>query len=54
MDSNGVAMFHAEIVAGDAVHPRTTIIKVIIGKDDEDCVFPLLALHQDGITPEEL
>ena len=54
MDSNHVAVLDAEVVANNTVDAGAAVIKLIIGKDDEDGILSLLASYQDGITTEEL
>lgn len=47
-------MLHTEVVSDHTVDTSTAIIKVIIGKDDQDGVLSLLSLNQDCISTEEL
>jgi hypothetical protein len=43
MHSDDVAMLDAKVVADNSVHAGTSIIKVVIGQNDQDSVLPLLA-----------
>ena len=54
MDRNYVAMFDAKVVADHTVHPRTTVVEIVVGKDNQNRILPLLALNKDGVTTEEL
>lgn len=54
MHSDDVAVLDAEVVAHDTVDAGATVIQIIIGKDDQNSILALLALHQNCITPEEL
>lgn len=54
MDSDDVAVFDAQVVTDNTVDSGTAIIEVVIGQDDQDGVFSLLALDQDCVTTEEL
>ena len=54
MNSDNISMLHTEVVANNTVHSRTPIVKVIIRKHDQHCVFPLLALNENCIAAEEL
>lgn len=54
MDGDDVAVLNAEVVAHNTVDPGASIIQIIIGKDDQNSILALLALHQNCVTPEEL
>lgn len=54
MNGDDITMLDAQIVPDHTVHPGTSIVQVIISKHDENCVFSLLALDQDGIASEQL
>lgn len=54
MDGDDVAVLNAEVVAHDTVDAGAAVIQVIIGKDDQNSILALLALHQNCVTPEEL
>lgn len=54
MDGHNIAVLDPEIVANDTVHSSTAVIQVIVGQDDQDGVFSLLALDEDSVTSEEL
>lgn len=53
VDGDDIAMLDTEIVADDAIYPSAAVVEIVICKDDEDCVFPLLALDQDCVATEE-
>jgi hypothetical protein len=54
VDSDDVAVLYTEVVSDHAVDTGTAIIKVIIGKDDQNGILSLLSLDQDCVTTEEL
>lgn len=54
MHGNDVAVLDAEVVAHDTVDAGASIIQIIIGKNDQNRILTLLALHQNCITPEKL
>lgn len=54
MDCDNVTVLDAEVVANDSVDACASIVKVVIGEDDQDCVLSLLALDEDGVATEEL
>jgi hypothetical protein len=54
MDRDDIAVFDAEIVADNSIYACAAVIKIIIGENDENRVFPLLALNQDCVATEEL
>ncbi len=54
MDSDDIAMFDPEIVSDDSVDAGRAIVKVIIGENDENGVFTLFALDEDGVSSEKL
>jgi hypothetical protein len=54
MNSDDVTMLNSKIVSDHAVHPRTSIVQVIIGQDYQDCIFPLLALNKHSVATEKL
>jgi hypothetical protein len=47
-------MLHTEIVANNTIETSSSIIKVIIRKNDKNSVLALLALDKNGISPEQL
>jgi len=51
---DNVAVLDSEIVPDHTVHPGASIIKIIVRQDDQYCIFSLLALYKDGISPKEL
>jgi hypothetical protein len=54
VDSDNVAVLHTEIVSDHTVDTGTTIIEVIVGKDNQNGILSLLSLDQDCVTTEEL
>lgn len=54
MDGDHVTMLDSEVVANNSVDASAAIIELIIGKNDENSIFSLLASNQDGVTSEEL
>lgn len=54
MNGHDIAVLNSEVVANDTVHSGTAVIKIIVGQDDEDSIFSLLALNEDSIASEEL
>ena len=54
MNSDHIAVLHAQVVSNDAVYASTTIIQIIICKDNENSIPPTLALYQNGVATEEL
>lgn len=54
MNGHDIAVLNSEVVANDTVHSGTAVIKIIVGQDDEDSIFSLLALNEDSVASEEL
>ena len=54
MNSDHVAVLDTKVVAHNTVDAGTAIIKIIIGQDNQNSVLALLALDEDGVTPEQL
>lgn len=54
MNGHDVAVLNSEVVANDTVHSGTAVIKIIVGQDDEDSIFSLLALNEDSVASKEL
>ena len=54
MDGDNVTMLDTEVVANDTIDAGASIIQVIVCENEQDGVFPLLALDQDSVTAEEL
>lgn len=52
--SDHITVLDAEVVADHPVDAGASVIKLLIGKNNQNCVFPLLATNQDGIAAEEL
>jgi hypothetical protein len=45
---------NAQVVSHGSVDPGAAIIELVIRKNDQDSVLSLLALHEHGVTTEEL
>jgi hypothetical protein len=45
---------NAQVVSHGSVDSGATIVKLVVGKNDQDGVLSLLALHEHGVTTEEL
>lgn len=45
VDSDNITVLDAEIVANNTIHPGASIIKIIVGQDNEYCILSLLALN---------
>lgn len=54
VNGDDIAMLHAEVVSDNTVNTNTAVVKVVVCKDDENGVLPLLALNQDCVTTEKL
>jgi hypothetical protein len=54
VDGDNITVLDTQVVANDTVYPRGAIIEIVVGKHDEDCVLPLLALDEDCVTTEQL
>ena len=54
MDCHNVTMLDSQVVADDPVQADATIIKVVVGKNDEDGILSLLAPHKNCVAAEEL
>ena len=51
---NDITMLHSEIVANNAVDASTSVIEIVVGENNENGIFPLLAFDKDSITSKEL
>lgn len=54
MDGNDVAVLDTEVVADNAIDAGLTILKIVVGKNNQDGVLALLSLDQNGVATEEL
>jgi len=54
MDCDDVSMLDTEVVANHSVDASTSIIEIVIGENDQDCVLALLSLDQYCVAPEQL
>jgi len=48
-----VTVLNSEVVTNDSVETSATIIKLVIGEDDQNSILPLLAFYEDGITTKQ-
>jgi hypothetical protein len=53
-NGNHIAVLHSEVVTDDSVDSSTSLIELLVGKDDEHCLLSLLASYEDGVAAEEL
>lgn len=44
MNCDDVAVLDAKVVANNSVDASTSIVQIVVGQDDENCVLSLLAL----------
>ena len=54
MDCDDVAVLHTQIMANDTIETSASVIQVIVGKNNENGVLPLLTANEDCITTEQL
>ena len=54
MDGNDVTVLDPQVVTDDSVDPDTTIIQLIVCKNNQDGVLSLLASYEDGIASKQL
>ena len=54
MDCDDVTVLDTQVVADDPVDPNTTIIQLIVCKNNQDGVLSLLASYEDGIASKQL
>lgn len=54
MDGDDIAVLDTEVVSHNTVDASASIIKIIIGQNNQNGVLALLALDEDGVTPEQL
>jgi hypothetical protein len=54
MDGDNIAMLHTQIVANNSVQASATVVQIIVGKNDQNSVLPLLASDKDRVTTEQL
>jgi hypothetical protein len=53
MDGDNVSKSNTDICADNTVDSGHSIIKLVVGKDNEDSVFSLFTLDEDGIASAE-
>ena len=54
MNRDDVAVFDSKIVSDNSIHPSASIIKVVIGQDDQYRILSLLALDEHRVPAEQL
>lgn len=54
VNCNHVAVLDAQVVAGNTGKANAAFVELVVGQDDQDCVFPFLAANEDGVATEEL
>ena len=54
MDCDDVSVLDTEVVANHSVDASTSIIEIVIGQNNQDCVLALLSLDQYGVTSKQL
>lgn len=54
MDGDDVAVLDSEIVSNDPVDTGTSVVKIIIGQNNQHGVLALFSFYQHGIASEEL
>ena len=52
MNCDDVTMLDSKVVPNYTVHPRTSIVQVIISQDYQDCILPLLAFNKYSVATE--
>jgi hypothetical protein len=54
MDRDDIAVLHTQVVANNAVQTSAAVVQIIVGKNDQDSVLPLLSADEDRVTAEQL
>lgn len=54
LDSDHITVLDPEVVANNAVDPGAAIVELLISKDDENGITPLLSADKNSVTTEEL
>ena len=54
MDGDHVTVLDTKVVADNTVDACTTVVELLVGKDDKHGILSLLAANKDGITAEKL
>jgi hypothetical protein len=54
MDSDDIAVLDSEVVANHSVDAGASIIKIVVGQHDQDCILALLAFYQYRVASEQL
>ena len=54
VNCDDVSVLDTEVVANHSVDASTSIIEIVVGKNNQDCVLALLSLDQYCVTSEQL
>jgi hypothetical protein len=54
VNGDDVAMLDTEVAADNTVDTGASIIKIIVCKHDQDCIFSLFALDKNCVSSKEL
>lgn len=54
VNRDNVTVLNPQVVTNNTVDASTAIFELVVGEDDEDSVFTLLALYEDGVATEKL
>ena len=54
VNGDDIAVLDAQVVSNHSVDTSRAIIKIVIGKNNQNSVLSLLALDQDSVSSEEL
>jgi hypothetical protein len=54
VDGDDVAVLDPQVVADNPVDAGAAVIEIIVGKDDQHGILPLLAANQHSVATEEL
>lgn len=54
VDGDDIAVLDTQVVSHNTVDASASIIEIIIGQNNQNGVLALLALDEDGVTPEQL
>jgi len=54
VNSDDISMLYPEIVTDDTIHTCASIIKIVVGQNDQHSILSLLSLYEDCVTAEQL
>jgi hypothetical protein len=49
-----IAMLDTQVMSHNTIHSSASIVKIVIGQNDQDSILPLLALHEHCVSSEQL